>query len=148
MLFRSFSPRPTRAEVNDVASAVMDYVDAVMLSAETATGKYPLEAVRMMARVIEATETSLPSPESVRVERTVTERIPQAIADAVGFVQNGGTARAVVAFTSSGFTAELISNLFSSLPILALTSDVKVMRALSLFRSVYPVQVQIGRAHV
>lgn len=137
-----FNPRPTRAEVNDVASAVLDYVDAVMLSAETATGQFPVEAAQMMMRVVTATEAALPDASTVRVERTVTNPIPQAIADAVSFVQERGTAQVVFAFTSSGFTAELISNLFSPHPIIALTSSRNVMAALSLFRSVYPVLVE------
>jgi len=137
-----FNPRPTRAEVNDVASAVLDFVDAVMLSAETATGKFPVEAARMMTQVITATEEALPAASAVRVERTVTDPVPQAIADAVSFVQEQGTARVVFAFTSSGFTAQLISNLFSPYPIIALTLNRCVMSALSLHRSVYPVLVE------
>ena len=89
-----------------------------------------------------ATEEALPAASAVRVERTVTDPVPQAIADAVSFVQEQGTARVVFAFTSSGFTAQLISNLFSPYPIIALTLNRCVMSALSLHRSVYPVLVE------
>jgi len=137
-----FNRRPTRAEVNDVASAVIDYVDAVMLSAETATGNYPLETVQMMARVIEATEESLPPMDPPLLARTDVNQVPQAIADAVHYTQHTGVAHMVFAFTASGYTAELISNLFSSKPIIALTPDTGVMSALSLYRSVYPVHAE------
>ncbi len=137
-----FSPRPTRAEVNDVASAVLDNVDAVMLSAETATGDYPAESVQMMARVIDSTEKGVTHGHSIPPERAFTEKIPQAIADAVSYTQSHETARVVFAYTTSGFTAQLLSNLFSPYPIIALTPDPRVMRVLTLYRSVYPVKVE------
>lgn len=137
-----FAPRPTRAEVNDVASAVLDFVDAVMLSAETASGDYPVEAVRIMARVIEATEQGATPPPDISRHPEEDNEIPQAIADAVSYTRERGTAEVIFAYTYSGYTAQLISNLFSSNPIIALTPRKSVMSALSLYRSVYPVRVE------
>ena len=133
-----FAPRPTRAEVNDVASAVLDGVDAVMLSAETSTGAYPVETVRMMAKVIVATERTLPDAPAAPA-RSGAAPIPQTIADAVSHAMAGSPAKIVFAFTVSGYTAELISSLLPPHPIIALTPDPRVMAALSLYRSVYPV---------
>jgi pyruvate kinase len=117
-----------------------------MLSAETATGEYPVEAVQMMSRVITATEKELPPADSSIFERTVRQKIPQAIADAVSYTQERGTASVIFAFTTSGFTAQLISNLFSSFPIIALTPSRRVMSMLSLYRSVYPVRIEQPRS--
>ena len=137
-----FSPRATRAEINDVASAVFDYVDAVMLSAETASGKYPLEAVRTMTRVIERSEKSLPRPD-VQIDRhLISSKITFAIAEAVSDVDRDCDVKAIFAFTTSGFTAAMISNLYPSHPVVALTPDPKVLTRLSLYRSVYAVKIK------
>ncbi|MCM2273127.1 MAG: pyruvate kinase [candidate division Zixibacteria bacterium] len=137
-----FSPRPTRAEVNDVASAVFDHADAVMLSAETATGTYPLETVKMMAAVIESSEQRREATTGPRV-RMLTDRIePYLVSQMVGSVSDDSVIKMIFAFTTSGFTAELISNLFPRQPIAALVSDKKVMRQLSLIRSVLPIYVE------
>ncbi|MDD3732528.1 MAG: pyruvate kinase [candidate division Zixibacteria bacterium] len=140
-----YAPRATRAEINDVASAVFDYADAVMLSAETATGKFPLEAVRTMDNVIRTTEKNLPVYHLELDKHIVKPDIPLAIAQAVREMSPSSQTRVVFAFTSTGFTAELISNLFPPQPIVALTPDKKIMGALSLYRSVYPVPVKQSR---
>ncbi|MEW6050175.1 MAG: pyruvate kinase [Candidatus Zixiibacteriota bacterium] len=137
-----FSPRATRAEINDVAGAVFDFADAVMLSAETATGQYPLEAVQTMTSVIETTEPSCHPPELGQRDRTVVPPIPFAIAEAVSRADMHTGAMMIFAFTTSGFTAQMLSNLFPTQPIIALTPDQQVMRQLSLFRSVYPIQIK------
>jgi len=143
-----FSPRPTRAEVNDVASAVFDFVDAVMLSAETATGKYPVEAVETMAEVIRATEEAATHAPVDPHEHLVKSRIPHAIAKAVSYSCDDIDAKAIFAFTTSGYTAAMISNLFPPQAVIALTPDALVMRQLSLYRSVYPVHIaQPGSFH-
>jgi len=135
-----FSTRPTRAEVNDVASAVFDCVDAVMLSAETATGKYPLKVVSAMDKVIEATEKNL-KPVEVEVEsHLIRSEITHAIARGVKSTSQEQLTKVIFAFTSSGFTAVLISNLFPQEPVIALTSSERVMRKLTLHRSVYAVK--------
>ncbi len=137
-----FSPRATRAEVNDIASAVFDCVDAVMLSAETSTGQYPEKAVRAMTRVIEATEDGLIAPDVAMEEHMMRSEIVQAIANAVHESNIICPAKVIFAFTSSGFTADIISNLFPSQPIIAMTPNRRVMRRLSLVRGVYPVEVK------
>jgi pyruvate kinase len=135
------SPRPTRAEVTDVATAVFEHVDAVMLSAETATGRYPVETIRTMSKIIEEAEKE-PLETSTRIDRLHSKSpIPLAVAEAVIRAHESCEARLIIAFTSSGFTAQLISNLSPPQPIVALTEDKRVMRRMSLVRSVYPVKV-------
>lgn len=136
-----FSPRATRAEVNDVATAVFDLTDAVMLSAETATGKYPLEAVRTMAQVCESTETALTRPIVEFKKQIAGSDIPLAIAESVNQATDATDIKCIFAFTTSGFTAGLISNLYPLEQVIALTPDRKVMSEMSLYRSVYPVKI-------
>ena len=140
-----FAPRATRAEINDVASAVFDFADVVMLSAETATGKYPVEAVRTMDAVIRATESALPEYDPELLRNIDQPDIPEAVARAVKESYPACRTPVIFAFTSSGFTAELISNLFPPQPVVALTPDKKVMGLLSLYRSVYPVLVEASK---
>ncbi len=137
-----FAPRPTRAEVNDVASAVFDYVDVVMLSAETASGNYPIESIATMAAVIEATEHGglLRRPEATRT--IIKGNDANTIARLVSRASDRDDVRVIFAFTTSGSTAHLISDVCPPQPIVALTSDVRVMQKLALLRSVYPVQVK------
>ena len=137
-----FSPRATRAEINDVASAVFDFADAVMLSAETATGKYPEEAVKTMAAVIDATEPSSEAPSHGATYAKSGSVIPYAIAESVSRSHNQCETKVIFAFTTSGFTAEMISNMYPPQVVVALTPDREVMRRLSLFRSVYPINIK------
>ncbi|MEA1979754.1 MAG: pyruvate kinase [candidate division Zixibacteria bacterium] len=136
-----FSPRATRAEINDVASAVFDFVDAVMLSAETATGEYPVEVVETMSNVIETTESDSQRPDVELETHLIKSEIPLAIAEAVSNIDNRCDLKLIFAYTTSGFTAELISNLFPQQPIIALTPNKKVQSGLSLYRSVYSVEI-------
>jgi pyruvate kinase len=136
-----FAPRATRAEVNDVASAVFDFVDCVMLSAETASGKYPLESVETMTKIIEANEAANGRP-TVQIDNHFLKlEIPIAIAEAVSHSRERCESKAVFAFTTSGFTAQLISNLYPSQPVIALTPEDRVLSQLSIFRSVYAVKI-------
>lgn len=137
-----FAPRATRAEINDVASAVFDFADAVMLSAETATGDYPVQAVRTMCKVLVATESEAVPPRSIYREDGTCPRIPLAVADAVKGAQACCDFKVIFAFTASGFTAEMISNLFPREPVIALTDSRAVMRQLTLDRSVYAVEAK------
>ena len=123
--------RPTRAEISDVCTAILDGADAIMLSAETATGRYPVEAVTVMARTAERAEQSLPSGAG-RVRDGAPVGAPEAISDAAAKVARLLKARAIVAFTQSGFSARLISQERPDVPIIALTPFVDVQRRLAL----------------
>ena len=137
-----FEPRATRAEINDVASAVFGCADAVMLSAETATGRYPLEAVRTMRDVIEATEADGAAPDIDLEDQFLSSPTAFSIARAVSQTDRRGDTRAIFAFTTSGFTAALISSLFPTRPVIALTRYEKVARQLAFYRSVYAVAAE------
>ena len=123
--------RPTRAEVSDVATAIFDGADAIMLSAETAAGQYPTEAVEIMARIAERAERSARRPESARRRQEVLG-FPEAISDAAQHAARDLQARAIVAFTQSGFSARLMSQERPDVPIIALTPLVEVQRRLGL----------------
>ncbi|HEU5321314.1 MAG TPA: pyruvate kinase, partial [Methylomirabilota bacterium] len=123
--------RPTRAEVSDVTTAIFDGADAIMLSAETATGRYPAEAVEVMARVAERAERAVLGVEAPRRRREGVG-FPEAISDAAATAARILRARAIVAFTQSGFSARLISQERPDVPIIALTPFVAVQRRLAL----------------
>jgi pyruvate kinase len=139
-----FSPQPTRAEINDVASAVFDYVDAVMLSAETATGKYPLEVVQTMSRIIAAAEGDCGPKPLVGEAYLIRSEIPTAVAEAVSRAEAHNAV--IFAFTSTGFTAELIANQFPTQIIVAMTNDKAVLTRLAVHRGVYSVSARQPRS--
>jgi pyruvate kinase len=124
--------RPTRAEVSDVATAIFDGADAIMLSAESATGRYPVEAVEVMARIAERAEQATLRTESPRKQIDGAVGFPEAISDAAATAARVLKARAIVAFTQSGFSARLISQERPDVPIIALTPFVEVQRRLGL----------------
>ena len=135
------SPIPTRAEVSDVANAVLDGTDAVMLSAESASGQYPVEAVAAMARVcLEAEKEYLVSSELRRLQGGLPETIEEAIARATMFTAGGLKIRAIAALTQSGRTVLLMSRRSSNVPIFALSPQEDTRRKMTLFRGVYPVK--------
>ena len=123
--------RPTRAEVSDVATAIFERADAIMLSEETAAGKHPVEAVEVMARIAERVEQSIPRPMFERRRQEV-HGFPQAISDAACHAARDLNAKAIVAFTQSGSTARLISQERPEAPIIALTPSAEVQRRLAL----------------
>ncbi len=132
------SPVPTRAEVSDVANAVLDGTDAVMLSAETAAGRYPVEAVEAMSRVcIEAEKSAEVTLERDFLNRIFT-RIDQSIAMAALFTAYHLKAKAIAALTQSGSTALWMSRLNCGVPIYALTPEIRTRYKTTLFRGVYP----------
>ncbi|MGZ6078323.1 MAG: pyruvate kinase [Myxococcaceae bacterium] len=123
------SPRPTRAEVSDVANAVLDGADAVMLSAETAVGHDPVAAVATMARIIEEAERGMPP--AVRPELAGGDISPGIAAAAVEAARSVG-AKVIVAYTESGYTARLVAAFRPAMPILALTPNDAVVHRLAL----------------
>ena len=135
------NPVPTRAEVSDVANAVLDGTDAVMLSAETAAGKYPLETVQQMAAICQEAEKTDYDPledDFVGVHFT---RIDQAIAMGALFTAHHLKAKAIVALTESGSTALWMSRHNVRMPIFAVTSKLSSQRKMTLYRNVRPLLV-------
>jgi pyruvate kinase len=132
------NPVPTRAEVSDVANAVLDGTDAVMLSAETAAGKYPLETIKEMVQICLAAEES----QSVKLEADFVgktfSRIDQSIAMGSLFTAHHMGAKAIVAMTDSGSTALWMSRHLIHVPIYALTPRLSSQRRMSLYRNVRP----------
>jgi pyruvate kinase len=132
------NPVPTRAEVSDVANAVLDGTDAVMLSAETAAGKYPLETIKEMAQICLAAEEGDDSKlDADFIGKTFT-RIDQSIAMGALFTAYHLGAKAIVAMTDSGSTALWMSRHLSQVPIYALTPKMETQRKMTLYRNVRP----------
>jgi pyruvate kinase len=136
------SPMPTRAEVSDVANAILDGSDAVMLSAETSVGRYPVEAVTMMNRVAAQTEEFLSrsGPKLERQPPTTSLRVTSAVVHGAQLLANELGARLVGVWTESGFTARLISKRRLPQPIVGLSADERVCRLLTLYWGVVPIQ--------
>ena len=132
-------PRPTRAEATDVHVAVLQMTDAVMLSAETAVGAYPAEAVRAMAKIAEAAEAQPELLGAWRAKRDVARDATEAVAQAACEIAAELEARAIVCSTSSGFTPRMVARYRPSAPIVALSHDERVRRRLSLTWGVQPV---------
>ncbi|HMD41547.1 MAG TPA: pyruvate kinase [Candidatus Acidoferrum sp.] len=124
------NPRPTRAEASDVANAIFDGSDAVMLSAETATGKHPIEAVSMMARIIQEAEESITEyPRPATQERL---KIPETVAELVCHASRELHMRLIAVFTHSGFTARLVSRYRPAVPIIAFSPEAATRRRMAL----------------
>ena len=133
-------PRPTRAEASDVANAIFDGTDAVMLSAETASGKYPIEAVCMMARIIEEAESHMPDMLPRRGRRhhkplSISETICESVAHAAEDLDM----KAIAVLTQTGTTARLVSKFRPKCPIYAFAHEPRIVNQMSLFWGVYPV---------
>ena len=133
------SPVPTRAEVSDVANAVLDGTDAVMLSAETATGRYPVQTVEAMARVCLEADQSQAVPMTSEFMNRSFSRVDQSIAMSALFVAHHMKIKAIVALTQSGSTPLWMSRIDSGVPIYALTSEEGTRRRMSLYREVHPI---------
>ncbi len=137
------NPIPTRAEVTDIANAIIDGTDAVMLSEETAVGKYPIEAVNVMRKVSAATEKNLPYRTLLDARRALVKPIVQeSISFSACEVAYELGAGCIVAHTRTGVTAHRVSKFRSSVPIIALTYNTQVMNRLSLLWGVYPYRVK------
>jgi len=134
---------PTRAEVSDVANAVMDGTDAVMLSAETASGRHPAKVVEAMASIVLGAEKYQVSHPRAQHSSGVFEYTDQAIAAAVMYTANHLHVKAIVALTESGSTALWMSRVRSDIPIYAFTRHERTRRRVTLYRGVYPVAYDI-----
>ncbi|MBK7953978.1 MAG: pyruvate kinase [Candidatus Accumulibacter sp.] len=132
------SPAPTRAEVSDVANAVLDGTDAVMLSAETASGRYPVETVAAMARICQAAEKSAEVTLDSEFLNQVFTRIDQTISLAAIWTAHHLKVKAIAALTESGATALWMSRLNCGVPVYALTPRPDAVTRMSLYRAVFP----------
>ncbi|MGA3111907.1 MAG: pyruvate kinase [Candidatus Bathyarchaeia archaeon] len=130
-------PCPTRAEVSDVANAILDGSDAVMLSGETAVGDYPVEAVKMMSRIANETEKVVKS----NVEDTAYLNISDTVSKAIQRICQSMPVHKVITLTRSGYTARMISRFKIAQPVIAVTPDLKVKRQLELIFGVEPVLI-------
>jgi pyruvate kinase len=139
------NPVPTRAEVSDIANAVMDGTDAVMLSGESAVGKYPVKAVTTMSQVILGAEKyeSSHTPVRHRSDHGGFEKTDEAIAMAVMYTANHLKVKAIVALTESGSTPLWMSRIRADIPIYAFTRHEETRRRVTLYRGVYPVTFDI-----
>jgi pyruvate kinase len=133
------SPRATRAEISDVANAILDGTDAVMLSNETAVGNYPVQAVQTMARI--ATRIEHDQPRFKTADNHVGQSIPNAISQSVGQIAEQLNASAIMTLTKSGATARNVSKFRPYTPILAITPQVNVARQLQMVWGVKPLLV-------
>ncbi len=133
------SPVPTRAEVLDVANAVLDGTDAVMLSEETAVGKHPVKVVEAMARVCLGAEEEPHAMQRRRISDEHFMRVDETIANAAMFISHHLDLNALVALTESGTTALYMSRLRAGIPIYALTPHEATRRRVTLYRGVYPI---------
>jgi pyruvate kinase len=137
------NPRPTRAEVSDVATAIFEGSDAIMLSGETASGSYPVEAVKTMSKIAVNIENSLDYAEILKT-KAVTQINP--ITDSISFATCKTCldlkASAIITATSSGYTAAAVSRFRPIAPIIAVTQHQSVMRSMSIYWGVYPIQIE------
>jgi pyruvate kinase len=133
------NPRPTRAEASDVANAVLDGADAVMLSGETASGKYPAEAVKTMSTIVLRAEQEMrlwQRPATVPIR---TSTVPDAVSHASVSIAEGMKAKAIISLTSSGSTARMVSKYRPLCPVIGITPSSRTWRELSLVWGVYPI---------
>ncbi len=142
------NPIPTRAEASDVANAIIDGTDAIMLSGETAAGKYPVEAVKMMTAIAEEVEYSQImrhnhyDEETLEINKNDSIAICSAVIDMVDKIK----VKAIIAFTASGYTAKLLSKAKPTVPIFACCKSKKNCRRLKLYSDVYPVETNFNEA--
>ncbi len=139
------SPRPTRAEATDVANAVFDGTDALMLSEETASGKYPVESVSTMARIAEVTEQDFPQEFFLETEASPQDHVSDAVSLGACFLARKVNAKAIITPTESGLTARLVSRHKPPQPIIALSPSEGTVRSLALSWGVTPVLVSTFR---
>ncbi|MCL2169751.1 MAG: pyruvate kinase [Defluviitaleaceae bacterium] len=132
------SPRPTRAEANDVANAIFDGTDAIMLSGETAKGEYPVESVKMMDRIAKQTESSIEYNENLKKRGGHVVNITNAITYAACTIAADLEATCITTVTNSGFTARMVSKFRPACPALAVSANERVWRQMSLLWGIVP----------
>lgn len=138
-----YSLIPTRAEVSDVANAVLDGVDAIMLSIETMKGRHPIEAVNIMRRVIMESESSIDYNELLdKAIRTIDNDTTGSLAYSVATLSNSLLCKAIVAPTITGYTAKKLSHFKSKSIVLALSPDINTVKSLRLHYGIYPVYIK------
>src|SRR3990167_4648379 len=137
------NPVPTRAEVSDVANAVLDHADCIMCSAETATGEFPIETVEAMDRICRVVEKQPKTQHSKHRVECQFQRIDEAIAMATIYTANHFSVRAVVALTESGATPLWMSRIRTGLPIYGLSRFDHTLGRMTLFRGVYPIYFDV-----
>ena len=133
------NPRPTRAEATDVANAIFDGTDAIMLSGETAAGKYPVEAATMMAKIAE--KADIAALEAGKQRQITVKSITDAISHATCSIALELGAKAIITSTKSGYTARAVAKFRPKAPIIAVTYNEKVIKTLQLIRGVMPLKV-------
>ena len=139
------NPIPTRAEASDVANAILDGTDAIMLSGETAAGKYPVEAVKMMRLIAENAENSIFLHHNSFPKRMIEQNNTQAMAIGMALsdmIRKVPNIKAIVALTASGFTPVFLSESKPSVPILACCPDISICRTIKLYRAVFPINLK------
>jgi len=140
------NPRPTRAEISDVANAIYDGTGAIMLSGETAAGKYPVEAVTMMARIAERTEQDIDYKKRFRVtESKEHASVVESISHATVMTAHDLNAEAIISVTLSGSTARRVAKYRPLSPIVACSPDEQVLRQLNLTWGVTPVKIEVKK---
>ncbi len=142
------NPIPTRAEASDVANAILDGTDAIMLSGETAAGKYPVEAVKMMQLISENVENSPFLRHDTFPKKMIDQNNTQAMAIGMALsdmIRKVPGIKAIVALTGSGFTPVFLSESKPSVPILACCPDINICRAICLYRAVFPINFKFER---
>lgn len=134
-------PHPTRAEASDIANAILDGTDAVMLSGETAVGKYPVKATKTMATICANAEAHLPSTRLVECSEDCRQVITEAISSSAVAIADEVDARAIITATMSGTTARMVARHRPSVPIIAVTPNERTLYRLALVWGVVPVEV-------
>ena len=135
------NPRPTRAEVSDVANAIYDGTDAIMLSGESAMGKYPLEALKMMVKIAKETETHLDHAlyRGRKVNKMDRKNISNQVGYAAVYTADQLDAKAIIAPSITGFTTRMLSKWRSSIPVYGMSPSISTVRQMQLFYGVVPV---------
>jgi pyruvate kinase len=136
------NPRPTRAEASDVANAIYDGTDAVMLSAETAVGKYPVPSIEMMNKIARNVEKELKWMDFPDIKYTQRDQIAENLATAAGMLVEKMAVKAIIAFTEGGFSARLIAKHRPKTRIFVATPSTKIIRRLGLIWGCYPLLVK------